>query len=1083
MESPTKNSRWSQEEDCLLVQKYVEYNGKYSKMEIFFPNRNEKALIKRYERLNRKAKEEKMDIAEYVKQYHTLSTDEKIKSIFIHEEQNIRIYKKLTDFTTDDITDSMLQLAQSNELLVTKLVLSYKYLKEHWFDDSLTNSFFNSIIRLRVDLFLQQCIMFSVYSFTEILQKVEYAKEIHFLNQCPILTNFNTQSTNIEKARNTLSFLKEKEKTTFKEKDLLNEIEKLKKEINNKNCQINYLTSEPSKVKKECVKLINETKTTIENDYTNQIKKLIEENFLIPKIYLEKYPMLPLLIQYLTGNKKNETYLKFCSLIKLLNSNTYNYLHQLLPFPSISKCYHFTGQLQNSLIYMIQSIQCIPLILELFYQKAIQFSEHKPIKPFLICLSGDAASLKPIYKTDKNAVYAYEVLPLCKLIPQCVIHMIPTRNGSSPPEIIKRFNEIIKLLNQSGYCVKYMATDGDISFDKTHRDFFSEKIKPHINESFDDIVSSLLNETLIPLSDILHLIKSARARIVNHPLMIDIEKIICVNIELLNEYAKLGQVLEDKSQAAAMKDNYPLILYSWNTLICCLEKGRFEAAYYLLPFVLLIEAIRSPALNKEKRLQFLKYSFYIFKDHLKNIKNVPQTSLFKERYHSSCLGVLFADQIFLYRIINTIIGLSVAIMLNQENLALQRLGSHDLELFFGHMRLMCFNDHTFENALRVAARAIIVRKYCEDVEFPMKINKRVNTAGIVLTSDINNQNDFDFDCAKIVSIIWDLMRGNTIDNRNLEDMTKMINSYTKTILKLNIKQVKMPHVMSGWNPSCRLNALNYTISTLPLPHSKSSLGFYITRGKKNKIARNEESLLNWCLQILAILSGFNYEEKGFDGFNIPFSYNICKEKDRKKVTNYFIKLQKKEDLESQPENNEESAEKELFDVTKEEYENIKKEKRKRVREETTELTDPYQITDSSLVDDEYLVDNTINEIIAKNPDAKSSSQNIQFEHQIKTLIDDEKLLMHIKSAKKKESLNCDIKNDLFSAIDLIISSMNQKGVPNYQQYLDSNLIPLLSNNDPSNSFEIGSEINEDNENESAINEYSFLNEDPNLDDE
>ena len=162
-----------------------------------------------------------------------------------------------------------------------------------------------------------------------------------------------------------------------------------------------------------------------------------------------------------------------------------------------------------------------------------------------------------------------------------------------------------------------MATDGDISFDKTHRDFFSEKIKPHINESFDDIVSSLLNETLIPLSDILHLIKSARARIVNHPLMIDIEKIICVNIELLNEYAKLGQVLEDKSQAAAMKDNYPLILYSWNTLICCLEKGRFEAAYYLLPFVLLIEAIRSPALNKEKRLQFLKYSFYIFKDHLK----------------------------------------------------------------------------------------------------------------------------------------------------------------------------------------------------------------------------------------------------------------------------------------------------------------------------------------------------------------------------------------------------------------------------------------------------------------------------------
>lgn len=58
----------------------------------------------------------------------------------------------------------------------------------------------------------------------------------------------------------------------------------------------------------------------------------------------------------------------------------------------------------------------------------------------------------------KNAVY----------IPLCVIDMILTRNGSSPPDVCSCFLMIVKNLNEIGYIVNFVATDGDISFDKIH---------------------------------------------------------------------------------------------------------------------------------------------------------------------------------------------------------------------------------------------------------------------------------------------------------------------------------------------------------------------------------------------------------------------------------------------------------------------------------------------------------------------------------------------------------------------------------------------------------------------------------------
>lgn len=66
---------------------------------------------------------------------------------------------------------------------------------------------------------------------------------------------------------------------------------------------------------------------------------------------------------------------------------------------------------------------------------------------------------------------------------------------------------------------------------------------------------------------------------------------------------------------------------------------------------------------------------------------------------------------------NTCIGLAIAICLDNENLALQRIAFHDVELIYGHMRMISFFNHTLENALRAAVETKIIRKYSNEIGF------------------------------------------------------------------------------------------------------------------------------------------------------------------------------------------------------------------------------------------------------------------------------------------------------------------------------------------------------------------------------
>ena len=713
-----------------------------------------------------------------------------------------------------------------------------------------------------------------------------------------------------------------------------------------------------------------------QNQFQVQMQKT--RSFHLNDDAFNKYPLLCALLNKV-NNKGSEFYLKFCTIINTISSSAYTRLHKMLPFYSPTRIKEFTHSFRSQLTDMIQNRECIHSLLRIVYDKQIEFTEQDlPCYPILITLCGDGASVKPAFESSKNAVYTFEVLPLNGMLPTCVIHMCPASNGSSSNDIVKTFDILSGYLTKLNYVVKFRATDGDVSFDKKHREYFA-KFKDLLGGNFYDIVHSLQNDIEIPISDPLHLLKTARSRLLNHLLMIDPTEYRCVNTSLFAAAVQLGPVFTDKTSAAAMKDAYALSMFSWYTFTTLMEKGRFEAAFYVLPYVYLVESIRSPLLSKNTRLSFLAYAFDIFKHHYQQVTTSTSDDMFLPRYKKTALGVLFGDEIFLIRLMNTCLGLAIGINSNISTLALARIGSHDLELFYGFMRIVSHFNHSYSNAIHSAVRAIILRKYSQDIGYPVKITKRDNTGGIILTDEINTLDNLIYDGDLITSIVYNLMRGRNVDEENLFKITKYINDYTTKISSCKIYRViKIPHVMAGISPWQRNTSISYTMSLLPVPINSSTFDFY-SKDKLMKENLSKASVYQWCLRLFSTILGKEQSYPITNDFGFPFQVDLSSQEGREQIQNYLNNplneslneilhhaSEFEEDMQNEPETHEEEeacGEEETHEEDEAYGEEETHEEDEAYGEEETheeESRDSEEATNEIQTEEEDIVDNTIN---------------------------------------------------------------------------------------------------------------------------
>ena len=80
---------------------------------------------------------------------------------------------------------------------------------------------------------------------------------------------------------------------------------------------------------------------------------------------------------------------------------------------------------------------------------------------------------------------------------------------------------------------------------------------------------------------------------------------------------------------------------------------------------------------------------------------------------------------------NSVLGLAHALKI-YDNVALDRIGTHVIENFFGNVRYNCNNYDSFENIMSAISYTIIRKRIFYKYQFRIQINKRANAGGIHL---------------------------------------------------------------------------------------------------------------------------------------------------------------------------------------------------------------------------------------------------------------------------------------------------------------------------------------------------------------
>lgn len=357
-----------------------------------------------------------------------------------------------------------------------------------------------------------------------------------------------------------------------------------------------------------------------------------------PKVMMEKRPFLQYMCDYYFKKQIHPQFRNFCQLIYFIHQRSYKIIRKFLPILPGSMIRSETQLVRKMLKNNLLDINQIPTMLNDLYGD---------VENMHVTIGGDAASIKPVSEKGNSAVYTFMILPIKKIYKTFPLHMTITQNGASNKEIVNKFFKICDIVERCKVSVDFVATDGDEAFDFIHYDFFL-KVNEIMQKDipFIEKINLIKRYKRIPSNDFLHLLKNGRSHLLNHLLLLDPITMKCVNMELFRIAAKLGDVIDDKSNVGAMKDSYALALFSWETFTKLISEFRFDGAFYVLPFLYMLLATRSKTLCREERLKLLDLSIKIFYFHLGSILNSKPEDFFTPKYKETSIGTLFGDEIF-----------------------------------------------------------------------------------------------------------------------------------------------------------------------------------------------------------------------------------------------------------------------------------------------------------------------------------------------------------------------------------------------------------------------------------------------------
>jgi hypothetical protein len=198
----------------------------------------------------------------------------------------------------------------------------------------------------------------------------------------------------------------------------------------------------------------------------------------------------------------------------------YRLLREFLPFPSVPTITDCLGP-EKTLLTRTLMEDDRGLVSELLkeYRRCSNIDDNV----FVSCtLAFDALSVSQtgVKVTNMCSEYSFGFVlpPLNHTLPDLLIRSVPHGTGRIDDRILKMRDELCVVLEENRFRCHFIATDGDTGVSDAHKQAFALYSDAPVDEDLENIVNHIVkNDAEVlkhwPISDLLHLMRNARARI------------------------------------------------------------------------------------------------------------------------------------------------------------------------------------------------------------------------------------------------------------------------------------------------------------------------------------------------------------------------------------------------------------------------------------------------------------------------------------------------------------------------------------------------------------------------------------------
>lgn len=435
-----------------------------------------------------------------------------------------------------------------------------------------------------------------------------------------------------------------------------------------------------------------------------------------------------------TRRRYSPSLLKTAQLLTLTSRRGYRLLRQIFPLPCETCLWNHFGEEMKRTKQMLTDHET--------FDEQVESLTSACVTSDMINIGIDAFAFRtfhevcPLKTNEFSNGFVFLHIPVNADQPVKVLHIEKKANGNYDDEIAQLFTKIKETYSRNKLKVWFKSTDGDRFLTQEHVDFFKKYVKlwrHDFNILVDYVYRTFLHkDEVIPVSDPLHFMKNARAKLVEHNVAVVYkgpEDTVTLNAASLEEILGLGQALQDGSLLGKMRDFYATSLFTLENVHRLLTKNCFEAALLLLPYASIVTVLYAENLNNEARYFFVHLAYLSFDRLFVQAKLLCESGVgIYYRHQPKGRGVTVTEPGYFKRMLNTCIAFGLVLRFGPRRVRLDAVGTHLVENAIGVAR-MTSNSTDYERIIAAFANGEQRKRLANELDLTIHVPRRINDGG------------------------------------------------------------------------------------------------------------------------------------------------------------------------------------------------------------------------------------------------------------------------------------------------------------------------------------------------------------------